>query len=68
MAGHLSRLAGQSFGLFGQMLGNPPIEPALDLGGQMQNFVGHREVLFRTLLPPVRPSQRTRQTVASEPI
>jgi hypothetical protein len=59
MAGNLSRLAGESLGLFGEMLGNPPVEPALDLGGQVQNFVCHGEVLFRTLLPPVRPSRGT---------
>jgi hypothetical protein len=28
-------LAGEPFGLFGQMLGDPPVEPALDLGGEM---------------------------------
>jgi hypothetical protein len=33
LAGYLSRLAGKPFGLFGQMLGNPLIEPTLDLGG-----------------------------------
>jgi hypothetical protein len=35
MAGHPLRLAGESFGLVGQMLRNPLIEPALNLGGQV---------------------------------
>jgi hypothetical protein len=35
VAGHLLRLAGEPFGLVGQMLGDPLIEPALNLGGQV---------------------------------
>jgi hypothetical protein len=35
------RLAGEAFSLFGEMLGNPPVEPTLDLGGQVQDFECH---------------------------
>jgi hypothetical protein len=35
MDGERSASAGEALGLFGQVPGNPSIEPALDLGGEV---------------------------------
>ena len=43
-------LTGEPLGLFGQMLRNSPVEPELDLGGQVHDFECHSEVLVH---PPL---------------
>jgi hypothetical protein len=35
MAGGSRRLAGEAFGLLGEVLCNPPVQPTLDLGRQV---------------------------------
>ena len=60
-----SLLAGEPFGLLGQMAGDPLIKPLLDLGGQMKNLYGHGELLVHCPAPPVRLSgdaEQWRQT------
>jgi hypothetical protein len=35
------RLAGEALGLFGEVLCNPPVQPTLNLGRQVQDFECH---------------------------
>jgi hypothetical protein len=44
---------GQPVGLFGKIMRDASIEPALDLGGQIENFDGHGGISlqFRWLAP-----------------
>jgi hypothetical protein len=45
---------GQPVGLLGKIMGDASIEPALDLGGQIENLDGHGGIPlhFRRLAPP----------------
>ena len=41
-------LAGQPFGLFGQMTGDAGIEPTLDLGSEVKDFDSHGKTSYKS--------------------